>query len=516
MVGGMDEASREYQLFKRREKAVRKGARLPTEEELLRGMPFFRDDLRDDMREYGDRLGRRLRRRQRPDLQPVVARLEELTVEQSYDSLRAFEEALGEVQEATGLPIRPARLRCLIYRAGFGDVDAAAAAAGEMALLAMKDAETTNKPRMLWCSLAWSAFSRDMAEQQQHGRYRSYSRGLEFQHDLRGYSYRFKNAILQAKPEEKTPEPAAEVVVAADQTDAPPTSTGALRNGQVVVLREVGNTSASQGRDVAKEFQKIAGRPLPVPTVPDLAAVRAILAAEFPYATALVDSVLTGLVGRQHLRMRPTILLGPPGCGKSRFARRLAEELGAPYELIPCGGMSDSALGGTPRRWSSGEPSLPILAVRRHECAGPVIILDEIEKVGTSRHNGNAHDVLLGLFEPETSSRWHDPYVQASCDLSHLTWLMTANEVEPIPSVLRDRCRVLRFPEPGPEHLPDLAIRIMERLYAEQGYDPRWATALEGFELTEVASAWTGGSIRRLERIIEQLVEVRERERPIQ
>src|SRR5690606_13655569 len=156
--------------------------------------------------------------------------------------------------------------------------------------------------------------------------------------------------------------------------------------------------------------------------------------------------------------------------------------------------------------------SLPMLAVRRHECAGPVIILDEIEKVGTSRHNGNAHDVLLGLFEPETSSRWHDPYIQASCDLSNLTWLMTANEVGPIPSVLRDRCRVLRFPEPGPEHLQLLSVRIMERLYADRGHDTRWATPLEGFELAAVASGWSGGSIRRLERIIERLVEVREHE----
>jgi len=153
------------------------------------------------------------------------------------------------------------------------------------------------------------------------------------------------------------------------------------------------------------------------------------------------------------------------------------------------------------------------MTVRRHECAGPVIILDEIEKVATSRHNGAVHDVLIGLFEPETSSRWHDPYVQASCDLSHLTWLMTANAIEPVPTVLRDRCRILRFPEPGPEHLPVLATRILERLYGELGHDPRWATPLDGVEFDELARAWPGGSLRTLERLVEGMVEARERGR---
>ncbi len=153
------------------------------------------------------------------------------------------------------------------------------------------------------------------------------------------------------------------------------------------------------------------------------------------------------------------------------------------------------------------------MAVRRHECAGPAILLDEIEKVGTSRHNGNVHDVLVGLLEKETSARWFDPYVESNCDLSHLSWLMTANEVDSVPAVLRDRCRILRFPEPGPEYLPFLASRILERLYREQDHDPRWATPLEGYELEALARAWPGGSIRKLERLVETLVEARERHR---
>lgn len=516
MGAAMDDTARAYQAFKRREIAVRCGARLPTEEELLRGMPFFRDDLREDLREYGDRLARRLRKRQRRDLQPVVACLEELTVEQSLDGVRAFAASLDAIEDKSGLPVRAAQLRCLLYQAGFGSVDAAAAVAGEMAVLAIKDADTGSyKPRMLWRALAWSAFSHDMAEQQRNGRYRSYSKGLEFQYDLQTYSYLFKNAILRSKPGEEKAPAASKQPPSGTGREQPTQSSEVPSGGTIIVLREVGNAS-SKGHDVSKEFENIAGRPLPVPALSDLAGVRANLAADFPYATVLVDQLLTGLAGRRHLHMRPTIFVGPPGCGKSRFARRLAEELGVPYELIPCGGMSDSGLGGAARRWSTGEPSLPMLVVRRHECAGPVIILDEIEKVGTGRQNGNAHDVLLGLLEQETASRWHDPYIQASCDLSHLTWLMTANDVSTISPILRDRCRVLRFPEPGPEHLPHLAIRIMERLYVERGQSPRWATALEGFELDAVASAWGGGSIRKLERIVEQLVEARERERPLQ
>ncbi|OLP49803.1 hypothetical protein BJF91_17860 [Allorhizobium taibaishanense] len=264
---------------------------------------------------------------------------------------------------------------------------------------------------------------------------------------------------------------------------------------------------------MAKEFENFKLRPLPLPGMPELPTVRAILIAEFPYAVTIVDSVLEILGGRPNVYLRPTILLGAPGSGKTRFARRLTEELGAPYEIISCGGLSDSAVGGTARRWTSGEPSIAVMAVRRHKCAGPVVILDEIEKIGTSRHNGNVHDVLIGLFEKETSRRWHDPYLQAHCDLSHVSWLMTANSLEPIPAALRDRCRILRFPDPGADQLPLLAPRILERLYIEAGYDPRWATPLEGFELDALASVWTGGSIRPLERLVDGLRKAREADR---
>lgn len=497
--------------FSRRLTAALQGLHLPSEDELLRGMNFFRNELDEDIREYAERLSRRIRKRGDLALTSLAAALEELTVEQSEDGVQSLVECLDGVEEVNGVPIEACRLRCQYYLASFGDPDAAASIASQAATVALRDINESDNLRMAGRALGWGVMARTLAHAAKvHGLHAS-RRSLS--HTLHGYERDFEAAIQRAvrkrEPEQKkVPADDAFVLDLEDETVG-----AADVNGSVVVFTSIGNNTTSEGKRVVKEFEKSVQRRLPLPIAPDLAAVRTRLTTEFPWAMSIADEMLKGLVGREHVLIRPTILLGPPGCGKTRFSRRLIEELGVPYELVSCGGLSDSAIGGTPRRWSSGEPSLAVMAVRRHECAGPAIILDEIEKVGNSRHNGNVHDVLVGLLEKETSSRWFDPYVESNCDLSHITWLMTANEVESVPAVLRDRCRVLRFPEPGPEHLSVLASRILEKLYLEQGHDPRWATPLEGDEIEALVRAWKGGSIRKVVRLVEMLVETRERHR---
>lgn len=497
--------------FSRRLNAAVQGLHLPSEEELLRGMSFFRGDLGEDIREYAERLWRRVRKRGDLAFASLTAALEELTVEQSDDGVRSLAKALDGVEEVKGVPIEACRLRCRFYLASSGDSDAAASVAGEAATVALRDINQRDDLGMAGRALAWAVMACSLAKTAKVDNLYASRRSLSRM--LQGYERDFEGAIKRAskrrEPEEEEPSVTDDLA----GVDGDETSNAADTDGSVIVFTSVGNDATSEGKRVVKEFEAFMRRRLPLPGTPDLAAVRTRLTTEFPWAVSIVDEMLKGLVGRKHVRLRPAILLGTPGCGKTRFARRLIEELGVPYELVSCGGLSDSALGGTARRWSSGEPSLAVMAVRRHECAGPAILLDEIEKVGTSRHNGNVHDVLVGLLEKETSVRWFDPYVESNCDLSHLSWLMTANEVESVPAVLRDRCRILRFPEPGPEHLPFLASRILERLYLEQGHDPRWATPLEGYEIDALRSAWPGGSIRKLERLVELLVETRERHR---
>ncbi len=270
-----------------------------------------------------------------------------------------------------------------------------------------------------------------------------------------------------------------------------------------IVFETVGNGNTGEGKKVAKELEGLLGKPLPLVAVPDLIAVRASLHAAFSYAEEVVNHMLGDLPVRSHVQLRRTILVGAPGCGKTRFARRMLTALSVPHDVIPCGGISDGAFAGTARRWSTGEPSLPVNLITRFKIAGPSSVLDEIEKVGSSRHNGQAHDALLAFLEKETACRYYDPYVQAPCDLSHVTWLMAANSLDGLSAALKDRCRIIEFPEPRSDDLLVLAQQIIVDILAEQGLDPRRACPLEPIEIETVTKVWRGGSLRILRRMIE-------------
>lgn len=152
---------------------------------------------------------------------------------------------------------------------------------------------------------------------------------------------------------------------------------------------------------------------------------------------------------------------------------------------------------------------VPLFAA--HRVASPGVILDEMEKVATGKHNGSLHDGLLGMLEPRTCGAWMDPYLQGPLDLSHVIWIATANSLEDIPPPLRDRFRIIRFPEPGAEHLTVLASSLMRAALVERGLDERWALPLDGMELGALAGAWRGGSIRKLARLVEGVLAVRDR-----
>ena len=269
-------------------------------------------------------------------------------------------------------------------------------------------------------------------------------------------------------------------------------------------------------KEITATLKGVINVPLPLTKVPPLQQVRATLLFEFPYARDTIDFALADLVGRTTVRLRPLILLGGPGAGKSRFGRRLGEILlGGNIWRTDASRADGSIFGGTDRRWHSAEPCHPFLAVARAGIANPLILIDEIEKAAAAGFDhGRFWDALLGLIEPETSSRYPDPALQTELDLSHISYIATANSLDLLPSPLRDRFRVVKFPTPGPDDLDALLPAVIADLARESGLDQRWITRLDGIERTAVARHWRGGSVRRLRRAVDVVLRERDRRAP--
>lgn len=286
--------------------------------------------------------------------------------------------------------------------------------------------------------------------------------------------------------------------------------TAAIPAGQVLVVANVQETGTDRGRSLSKGYEAIIGRLVPLAPVPDLRALRSVLQFEFPYAVETIDRLLTDLVGRSHLLFRPTLLVGPPGAGKSRLVARVSHHLGVGLWRVDATHDSGAAIGGLDRRWATAEPAHPAMAIARFGIANPLILVDELEKASTRRDYGRLWDSLLPLLEPETAAAYPDPAFQTAVNLSHVSWLATANSTSLLPGPLLDRFRVIEMPGPTAADLEALLPSILAGIAARRGIDPRFLPALDSGEIAITRRAWPGGSIRRLTRMVETIVAVRE------
>jgi hypothetical protein len=280
--------------------------------------------------------------------------------------------------------------------------------------------------------------------------------------------------------------------------------------GGVMVIPAIGGTKeTSGGKEAIREFKDIVGKRLRLVNAPDMVRVRAVLHDEFPHAHTQIDVLLTGMATGDPIRWRNCLITGSPGAGKSRLVRRLSETLGVGLHRFDAAGSSDNAFSGTPRRWATGEPCIPLEAVRRYKIANPLVMVDEIDKGSNSRHNGSAENSLQPFLEPETARAYPDPYVERDIDVSNVGYLLTCNEETSLPGPLRDRLLVVRMPDPKVEHMPALVRAIVWDIGRAHG-DPRWVPMLDDGELMVAEGLWRGGSVRRLLAIVERILAYRE------
>lgn len=272
---------------------------------------------------------------------------------------------------------------------------------------------------------------------------------------------------------------------------------------------------AQERRDSPRaEFEKIDGKPLPLLPAPDPQAFVEEGAAAAPWLRPVFDILAQDLVGAPYARLRPTVLVSPPGTGKTATVRTVSRLLGLPLRLYSAAGASDGSFGGTSRQWGTGRASVPLQAILQEETATVAIGIDEIEKVSLDRRNGSLADVLLPFLERENARSLFDLYIETGVDLSAVTYLATANSVAGIPEPLRDRLRVIEVPSPGPEHLPIVAANLVAEIRGDRGLDAAWLPDLDGEELDLVGRHWKGGSLRPLRRLVETVLAGRDRLAP--
>eukprot|EP00835_Amoeboradix_gromovi_P005398 NODE_503_length_7543_cov_0.274046.p1 type:complete len:784 gc:universal NODE_503_length_7543_cov_0.274046:3550-5901(+) len=140
------------------------------------------------------------------------------------------------------------------------------------------------------------------------------------------------------------------------------------------------------------------------------------------------------------------LLVGPPGTGKTSIVTSISKALNRPLFRIPLGGLHDaSELKGHRRTYIGSMPGKLVNSLIRSKCMDPVILLDEIDKLGSHFNNMNTSSVLLEALDPEQHSEFMDHYIDAPIDLSHCMFIATANTTDTIPTPLLDRCTVIEI-----------------------------------------------------------------------
>ena len=196
------------------------------------------------------------------------------------------------------------------------------------------------------------------------------------------------------------------------------------------------------------------------------------------------------------LEVTPILLLGPPGVGKTHFARQMADLLGTGMSLLPMSSMTAGwLLSGSSAQWKGAKPGKVFETLVEGQYANPVIVVDEIDKA-----NGDAQydpmGSLYSLLEHDTASSFIDEYADIPIDASQVIWITTANDERSIPDPILNRMNVYEILPPS----LDAARRIAEHLYlsirGEHDWGKRFTPSL-GDDVLDILAEMPPREMRR-------------------
>ena len=199
-------------------------------------------------------------------------------------------------------------------------------------------------------------------------------------------------------------------------------------------------------------------------------------------------------------------LAGPPGVGKTSIGKTVAECMGRKFARISLGGVHDEAeIRGHRKTYIGAMPGKIIDAVRRAGSGNPLILLDEVDKLG-SDYKGDPSSALLEVLDPEQNGTFTDNFIEIPYDLSHTVFIATANDLSTVPAPLLDRMEVIEIPSYTREEKLNIAkYHLVRKQEQRHGLNGRTFKITDDAIYSLIDFYTREAGVRRLERTIAAL-----------